>query len=113
MIELGQLESQHEEFAQRNARVIVVSLEEQEEAKLTQAEFRHLVVVADAERGLATALDVVHGESHPEGGDTVAPTTILVDGNGIVRWTFRPERFLRRLSPAELLAALDEHVAGR
>ena len=34
----------------------------------------------------------------------------LVDGRGTVRWTCRPDRFLTRLTPAEMLAALDQHV---
>ena len=113
MIELVQLESRHEEFEKRKTRVVVVSLEGEEDAKLTQAELPHLVVIADAERKLAEALDVVHPESNPEGGDTTAPTTLLVDGKGIVRWIFRPERFLKRLSPAEVLSAVDEHMAAK
>jgi hypothetical protein len=35
---------------------------------------------------------------------------VLVDRQGTVRWTFRPERFLDRLSPDELLAAIDQHL---
>ena len=110
MVELGQLEEAHAEFAKRNARVVAISLEDQETAKETQADFPHLVVVADPERHLAKALEVIHVGSNPAGGDTTAPTTIVVDGAGRVRWTFRPDRFLTRLSPAEVLAALDKHV---
>ena len=40
--------------------------------------------------------------------DTNAPTTLLLDGAGTVRWFRRPERIIARLSPAELLAAMDE-----
>ena len=46
MIELGQLERRHEDFARQNARVIVVSMEGAEDAKKTQADFPHLVVLA-------------------------------------------------------------------
>jgi hypothetical protein len=46
----------------------------------------------------------------PAGSDTAAPTTFLVDGNGSVRWTFRPDRILTRLSPSELLAAIDKEM---
>jgi alkyl hydroperoxide reductase subunit AhpC len=110
MLELGQLESHQQEFAKRNARVVVVSIEDQEKAKETQTAFPHLVVVADAQRGLANALEVIHRQSNPHGGDSAAPTTLLVDGKGVVRWMFRPDRAFRRLSPAEVLAALDEHM---
>ena len=113
MIELGQLEKAHAEFDKRKTRVAVISLEDQETAKKTQADFPHLVVVADADHKLADAVDVVHRQSAPDGKDTAAPTTILIDGSGMVRWTFRPDRFLTRLSPAEVLAAVDEHLRGK
>src|SRR5437879_4527330 len=110
MIELGQLEAEHREFDKRNVQVVVISLEDQDKARATQAAFPHLVVVADADRKLAKALDVIHQHSAPDGGDTTAPTTVLVDGKGMVRWTFRPDRFLVRLSPAQVLAAADAHL---
>ena len=47
----------------------------------------------------------------PHGADTNAPTTFFVDGAGTVRWVFRPERFISRLSPDELLTAMDQHAA--
>lgn len=110
MIELGQLEETHEQFAKRKARVVAVSIEDQEAARLTQKDFPHLVVVADADRGLSKALDLIHPESAPEGGDTAAPTTLLIDGEGRVRWIFRADRVFRRLSPEEVLTAVDEHL---
>jgi peroxiredoxin len=112
MIELGQLEMAHAEFARRNAQVVVVSLDEQEDSQQTQRDFPHLAILSDAERGLANAVDVIHAKSAPGGGDTTAPTTIIVDGNGVVRWTFRPDRFLVRLSPEEVLAQVDRVREG-
>jgi alkyl hydroperoxide reductase subunit AhpC len=113
MIELGELEGQHAEFEKRKTRVLVISIEDHETAKATQKDFPHLVVVADANRKLSTALDVVHPDSAPGGGDTAAPTTVIVDGSGIVRWTFRPDRIFRRLTPAEVLEAVDKHIPAR
>lgn len=110
MIELGELEAHHAEFDKRNTRVIAVSLEDQAEAQATQRDFPHLVVVADAERGLAQAVQVVHAQSAPDGSDSAAPTTLLVDGAGTIRWVFRPDTFFRRLSPGEALAAVDQHM---
>ena len=40
--------------------------------------------------------------------DTNAPTTFLVDGSGYVRWVYRPDRFIERLSADELLQAISE-----
>ena len=110
MVELGQLEKRHEDFAKRNVRVVVVSNDDQPTAQQTQADFPHLVVVADTHLKLAKALEVLHPGMGPHGTDTNAPTTFLVDGGGAVRWLFRPERFLARLSPDELLEAIDKHA---
>ena len=92
---------------------MVISLENQETAKATQADYPHLIVVADEKRGLSNALDVIHRHTAPGGGDTAAPTTILTDGAGAVRWMFRPDRFLVRLTPAEVLAAVDERIVKK
>jgi alkyl hydroperoxide reductase subunit AhpC len=110
MVELGQLEAHHAEFARRSIQVVVVSIEDQKTATLTQKDFPHLVVVADEEENLAKAVMVLHPDSHPEGGDTTAPTTLLIDGQGTVRWVHRPENYLGRLSAAEVLKAIDEKM---
>src|SRR5437016_2118832 len=107
MIELGQLEAKVGEFEKRHVRIIAVSLDNLEDSKATQAKVPHLVVVADFEKKLSAALQVIHGDEGPN-----APTTILVDGQGVVRWVYRPERFLTRLSPEELLRAVDQHLSS-
>jgi peroxiredoxin len=110
MSELGQLEAHWQEFEKRRVKVVVVSIEDQNAARATQADFPHLVVVSDESRNLANTVAVIHPESNPHGGDTAAPTTILVDGSGTVRWMFRPDRILTRLSPSEVLAAVDKEL---
>src|SRR5262249_17656706 len=112
MIELGQLEANWQQFEKRKVRVVVVSIEDLKKAKATQVDFPHLVVASDAERKLAEAVAVVHPHSGPDGGDTSAPTTILLDGSGTVRWTFRPDRVFTRLSPEQVLAAVDKEMPG-
>src|SRR5438067_7061397 len=107
MMELGELEKDQAEFAKRNTRVVVVSLEGPADAQKTQEMLPHLVVVADAHRGLSTVANAIHENSNPKGGDTVAPAVLLVDRHGTVRWECRPERYLTRLSSGELLAAID------
>ncbi len=85
-------------------------MEGPEEAGQTQADFPHLVVVADKGRGLSEAAGVIHPGSTPDGGDTSAPTTVLVDRHGTVRWLYRPGEALTRLSPDEVLEAVDRHT---
>lgn len=111
MIELGELERRHEDFARRNWRVIVASIEGPEDAERTQDDFPHLLVLSDQERGLSDAVGLIHRHSAPGGGDTAAPTTILIDQNGTVRWLFRPPAAISRLSPGEVLKAIDR-VSG-
>ena len=107
MVELGQLEKHHAEFSKRKVRVVVISNDKQSTAQATQADFPHLVVVSDSEQNMAKALQVIHPGAGATGDDTNAPTTFLVDGDGQVRHMMRPERFLARYSPREVLAAID------
>jgi peroxiredoxin len=111
MVELGQLEKHAADFEMRNVRVVVASMDDVESSKLTQTDFPHLTVVADPEQRLAAAFEVLDTRAQSRDGRTAnAPTTFLVDGNGQVRWVFRPDRIMERLSPAELLAAVDRYL---
>jgi peroxiredoxin len=109
MIELGELEKHHEEFAKHGVRIVVISDDHPKIAQLTQADFPNLIVLADARQVMAKALQVTHTAFGPLGGrPTNAPTTFLVDSDGTVRWLYRPDRFIARLCPEELLTAIDE-----
>jgi alkyl hydroperoxide reductase subunit AhpC len=110
MIELGQLERRHEDFTQRDTRIIVVSMEGLDDAGKTQAQFPHLVVLADQGRGLSEAAGLVHAGAAPDGSDTDVPTTILVDRRGIVRWLYRSPQVIARLSPDDVVHALDVYM---
>ncbi|HEV3203029.1 MAG TPA: redoxin domain-containing protein [Gemmataceae bacterium] len=112
MIELGELEAHHEEFAKRNARVVAVSIEGLEEAKQTQKDFPHLVVVADSDRKLISAAEVLHTGAGQHGEDVAAPTTILIDTRGMVRSLFRPRQVISRLSASDVLTAVDAELQG-
>jgi peroxiredoxin len=107
MIELGQLEGRHEDFARRNTRVVVASADNQEESQRTQKDFPHLLVVADPDRKLLSAAAVLHPKAGPHGEDVAAPTTFFIDKQGTVRSLFRPRQIVSRLSPDEVLARVD------
>jgi alkyl hydroperoxide reductase subunit AhpC len=113
MIELGQLERRHEDFARRDTRVVVVSVEGTEDAKKTQADFPHLLVLADQARGLSEAAGLIHPHAGLGGSDADVPTTILVDRSGTVRWLYRSPQVIVRLSPDEVLQAIEGHVPAR
>ena len=110
MIELGELEKSWREFDKRNTRVFAISIEPREQAQATQAQFSHLTVVSDADRKLVEAFAALDPGHAPDGGDTALSTTILVDGKGTIRWVYRPERATTRLSPSEVLAAVDREM---
>ena len=113
MIELGQLERRHEDFARRNTRVIAVSVEGPDDARKTQADFPHLTVLSDEGRGLSEAAGLIHPHAAPDGSDADAPTTILVDRHGTVRWLYRSTEVVARLSPEDVLQAIDTHMPGK
>ena len=110
MTELVQLERRHEDFPKRDARVIVVSVEGDDDARKTQADFPHLTVLSDEGLGLSEAAGLIHPHAAPDGGDTDVPTTILVDKRGTVRWLYRSPSVIARLSPDEVLQAIDQEL---
>jgi peroxiredoxin len=110
MIELVQLEKRHDDFAKRNARVFVASVEGLDDARKTQADFPHLVVLSDQARGLSEAADLIHQHAAPDGGDADVPTTILVDHSGSVRWLYRSSQVIARLSPDDVLQTIDRYL---
>jgi peroxiredoxin len=111
MIELGELEKHQADFAQRNVQVVAASVDGLEDSQKTQEKFPHLLVVADPDRKLVSAADVIHHGAGPKGENVAAPTTLLIDRHGDVQWLFRPSRVIERLAPADLLSAVDKHLA--
>ncbi len=110
MVELVKLEDHHQEFDSRNTRIIAVSLDDLEDSAKTQTKFPHLAIVSDADQTLAKAANVLGPHHAPDGKETTAPTTILIDNKGVVRWVFRPDVYITRLSATELIAKVDEYL---
>jgi len=111
MIELGQLEANHDEFANRHTRVVAVSVDGLDDSKKTKQDFPHLVIVADTDHKLVDAVQVLHAKAGERGEDVAAPTTIFVDKHGVVRALFRPTNVASRLSASEVLAMVDAELA--
>ncbi len=110
MVELGQLERRHEDFENRKIRAIVFSVEGLEAAKQTQAAYPHLLVLSDEGHGLSEAAGIIQHNAGPDGADIDYPTTIVVDRSGKVRWLYRTPEIIARLSPDEVLQAVDQNV---
>lgn len=113
MHELDQLERQHEAFARRNVRIVAVSVDDRPETAQTQERFPHLTILSDPQGKTVTAFQSMHPGQGPGGEDVAAPTTFVTDGAGTIRYFFRPERFIVRQTPEELLAAIDQHLPTR
>ena len=111
MVELGQLESHHDEFVKRHTRVVAVSADGLDGSRKTQQEFPHLTVLADHGHKLIDAVAVLHAGAGEHGEDVPAPTTILVDKHGVVRDLFRTTNVASRMSAREVLAAVDKKLA--
>src|SRR5438128_10807117 len=97
-------------ISRSGTRVLVVSIEGLDNVRKTQADFPHLTVLSDEARGLSGAAGLIHPHAAPDGGDTDVPTTILVDRRGSVRWIYRSPSVLARLSPDEVLRAIDHYI---
>ena len=106
MIELGELERRHADFEQKNTKIVAASTERQASAQKTQAENPHLTIIADTDHKLINALGMVHPHGFPSGADAAAATTVLVDSAGIVRWLYRPDLGITRLSVDEVLGKI-------
>lgn len=106
MTQLSELEANHEAFEQAGADVVVVSLEDVQTASQTQRDFPHLAAVSDADRELSAGVDLINPGFAPDGSDCAAPTIVLLDGAGTVKWLHRPKRFIARPSAAELAERL-------
>src|ERR1700730_16648610 len=103
MVELGQLESRREDFAKRNTRVIVSSVDDLGQSKDTQSQFPHLIVVSDEDKKLTKVADVIHPNSAPNGGETSAPATLLLDREGKGAWEYRTDSVFTRPPVDDLL----------
>jgi len=113
MQELGELDKHQADFAGRGVRLIAVSVDDQEHTAQTQRRFPNLIVLGDAEHKMTAAFQAIHERAGPHGDDIAAPTTFLLDSAGTVRRVIRPERVIVRLTPAELLAEVDQHLLSK
>ena len=111
MVELGELEKHREEFEKRHTRIVAVSVDDREHAADTKQKFPSLTVVADPEQKLIKAVEVLHPGAGQHGEDVAAPTTILIDKQGMVRAFHRPPQFVTRLSANDVLGMIDANLS--
>ena len=87
-------------------RLVAASTDDVADAARAAADFPNLTFLADREGTLLAALEAFDTARGPGGIPLAAPTLLLLDGSGIVRHVFRPDRFVERLHPDQLLAVV-------
>ena len=64
--------------------------------------------LADPEGVLLDGLGIRHRGGRNDGRDIAYPTALLVDADGVVRWTFHSETYRDRARAEEIFAAIAE-----
>ena len=62
--------------------------------------------LSDPRGTLLDALGIRHRDGTGEGKDIAFPTAILVDGQGVVRWTYQSDTYRQRARPEDIFAAV-------
>lgn len=62
--------------------------------------------LSDTEGVLLDALGIRHRGAREDGADIALPTAVLVDAEGIVRWTFQSDTYRERARPDDVFAAI-------
>ena len=75
----------------------------QELAKRLRVNYRFL---ADRDLTVTRRLGLVHAGSGPDGGDVPKPATVVIDRNGVVRWTAFADNVQGRPDPHAVLDAV-------
>jgi peroxiredoxin len=64
-------------------------------------------ILSDPDLHVIDAYGLRHAGAGPDGGDIAHSASVLVDGSGVVRWTYVTQNFRVRPTPADELAAID------
>ena len=61
---------------------------------------------------LLDALNIRHRGGGPGGADIAFPAAVLVDRDGIVRWSFRSDTYRQRARPEDVFRAIEQLDSG-
>ena len=115
MVQIREIAAAYRELAARGAQVALISPQPHEQSRALAERFDvPLRFLVDADNTAATALQIVHRDGVPlgvpaemGGPDTVLPTVILTDADGVVRMVDQTDNYRLRPEPATFLAALE------
>jgi peroxiredoxin len=96
-----------EEFRRRGAAIVGVVVDPVEtNARLVRDAGLAFPILSDPDMRLIDLYGLRHPSGH-DGHDISLSASVLIDGNGIVRWTFVTSNVRVRPTPAQVLAAVD------
>ena len=108
MSELQGLQLSIDEFRRRRCAIVGVVVDPPEtNASLARQVDLTYPILADPTLRAIDAYGLRHPGGGPEGRDIAHSASVLIDGDGVVRWTSVTDNFRRRPTPATVLAAVD------
>jgi peroxiredoxin len=106
MAELRGLGEVQQALAERNGRVLAITVDDLEHCKAVHDEQRlAFAVLSDAERTTIRAYGLVHAWGH-ESRDIAIPAQLLVRRDGTIAWRHIASRITDRAYPSDTLAAI-------
>jgi peroxiredoxin len=106
--ELQGLQLRKTDLDERRCAVVGISGDAVEaSAQLARDAALSFPLLSDQTLATAEAYGLRYRAGGPEGQDIATSASILVDGDGVVRWTVVGDNFRVRPTPAQVLAAVD------
>ena len=98
----------YREIKAKGVELFAVSVDPPETSEtLRQSLDVQFTFLSDPKGELLDLLNIRHRGARRDGGDIAHPAQVLIDKNGIVRWTYRSEFYRVRASPEEVFAAIE------
>lgn len=102
-----QLGKYYQDVGARDVRLIAVSVDPPEASQaLKQRLGLDFTFLSDPEGVVLDRLNVRHRGARMDGADIAYPTQVLVDRDGIVRWTYTSDFYRVRARPEDVFAAI-------
>ena len=101
-----QLDRYYGRIAERGVSLFAVSVDPPETSRRLRERLQsRFTFLSDSEGALLDALGIRHVDAL-EGRDVAIPTAILVDAEGVVRWTFQSDTYRQRAEPEQVFEAI-------
>ena len=107
-MELVQLDEYYQKISDAGVELYAVSVDPPEASKALKERLgSSFTFLSDTDGVLLDVLNIRHVDGHPDG-DIAYPTSVLVDEQGVVRWTYETETYRQRARPEEVLEAIEQ-----